>query len=181
MNLFSYWKVTGYLLAGTLLAAATAKPAYADRVEIFVEPPAPEVLAKILYKPRYRSVNNDQVKQADTFGMMINFKFDSTEMLPESLPLLDSVGEMLTLDSARGRALIIEGHTDGKGTEFYNQGLSERRAEAIKKYLVNSFAVDPQRLITVGQGESQLYDGGNPLNPLNRRAEFKPLKNIVVQ
>lgn len=181
MREFRYRGIAGYCLLISLTTFFFSTVIRAQTPTIFVQPPAPEELARILYTPRYRSVGGEQDMQPDTFGMMINFKFDSTEIVADSLPLLDSVGEMLTLESTRKQALIIEGHTDSKGTEFYNENLSKRRAAAIKQYLVASFFIDPKRLVTVGQGESRLYDGGNPLNPLNRRAEFKPLKNITIQ
>jgi len=181
MRVLRYPRVANYCLLIALTTLFFSSVIRAEAPFIFVEPPAPEVLARILYTPRYRSVDGEQVVRPDTFGMMINFKFDSTEIVADSLPMLDSVGEMLTLESTRRQALIIEGHTDAQGTEIYNESLSKRRAAAIKQYLVASFDIDPKRLLTVGQGESRLYDGGNPLNPLNRRAEFKPLKNIIIQ
>lgn len=149
-------------------------------IPIFTQPPAPEELADILYKPRYRSVQGKQEKQPDLFGMMINFELDSTKILPDSLPLLDSVGEMLTLERVKEHALVVEGHTDARGTNAHNQDLSERRALAIKKYLVDSFGVASKRFVTVGQGETKLYDGNDPKNPVNRRVVFRPVKSIVV-
>ncbi len=149
-------------------------------VPVFVTPPTPQALADILFKPRYRSVAGGTEKQANEFGMMINFEFDSTQILPASLPLLDSVGEMLSLKRIENEVLVIEGHTDSSGTESYNSGLSERRAEAIKIYLVDSFGIAAQRLVTLGRGEVDLYDFKQPENPLNRRAVFKPFNNISI-
>ena len=95
--------------------------------------------------------------------------------------MLESLGQMLQIEEYASEAIVIEGHTDAKGSEHYNQGLSERRAEAIRDYLVASFNVFPERLIPVGRGESTLYDGTNPINPVNRRAVFRPLNSVQVQ
>ncbi len=166
-----------FLLSLNLYARS---PDNSPAMPIFVEPPLPQALANILFKPRYRTIEGQSVKEPDMFGMMINFEYDSTRILPESLPLLDSVGEMLTLERVKNEALIIEGHTDAKGTDVYNYDLSERRAQAIKDYLTASFAIEPERMLIIGRGEEELYDGSDPLNPLNRRAVFKPLKNISI-
>lgn len=170
-----------YLLA-IVFAAMFANAGVTKSAEtvLFIAPPAPQELADILFKPRYRSVNGHVQPAENAFGMMVNFSFDSTRILPDSLALLDSVGEMLRLERVANEVLVIEGHTDSTGTERYNHGLSERRAEAIKHYLVESFAIDPQRLVTLGKGEVDLYDLKHPENPLNRRAVFKPLSNISV-
>ncbi|MGI9286872.1 MAG: OmpA family protein [Pseudomonadales bacterium] len=176
VHVFYFALVVFGLVLSNSAQRALAEPA----VTIFTQPPAPEELADILYQPRYRSVQGKREKQPDLFGMMINFELDSIKILPESLPLLDSVGEMLTLERVKDHALVVEGHTDARGTHAHNQDLSERRALAIKKYLVDSFQVSSKRLVTVGQGETKLHDGSDPKNPLNRRVAFRPVKSIVV-
>jgi len=51
--------------------------------------------------------------------------------------------------------LALEGHTDSRGSEAYNQGLSERRAAAVKAKIVEDYGIDPNRITTVGYGESR--------------------------
>lgn len=51
--------------------------------------------------------------------------------------------------------LVLEGHTDYKGTDAYNQDLSERRAAAVKAKLVDMYGLEPSRISTVGYGESR--------------------------
>jgi outer membrane protein OmpA-like peptidoglycan-associated protein len=165
-------------LVALAMAAMNLAVAAPPDAPVFIEPPAPEELAKLLFKPRFRSVGGVQTRQPNLFSMMINFEFDSTRILPQSLPLLDSVGQMLDLPEARGESLVVEGHTDASGAEAYNQTLSERRATAIRDYLVASFGVKAERLIIVGYGKTRPYDGSEPTNPLNRRAAFRPLKAI---
>lgn len=160
-----------------MLSSCAVHAADDSRAPLFVSPPAPEVLADILYKPRYRSANGVVTREPDLFSMMINFEFDSTRILPQSLPLLDSVGQMLKLERTSKESLVIEGHTDSSGAEHYNQNLSERRALAIRDYLVSSFEVREERLIIVGYGKARPFDGSDPTNPLNRRAAFRPLQS----
>ena len=75
----------------------------------------------------------------------------------KSRSFLDSVAEMLLKEEYATRTLIVEGHTDAVGTESGNQRLSERRALAVKEYLVTRYGIDPFRLLPTGKGESELF------------------------
>ena len=70
------------------------------------------------------------------------------------------------------RTVLIEGHTDSVGSDDYNQGLSQRRADAVKSYLVGQ-SVDSSRLNASGKGEySPIGDNGNATGrQQNRRVE----------
>ncbi|MFA6056145.1 MAG: OmpA family protein [Thermodesulfovibrionales bacterium] len=70
--------------------------------------------------------------------------------------------------------ITVEGHTDNIGTEKYNQSLSERRAEAVKKYLVKEGGIDETKISTIGYGKSKpvtLNDTAEG-RAANRRAEI---------
>ena len=110
----------------------------------------------------------------DAVGFNITFGFDSATIEPESLAYLDRMGEMLNLAQAAGRRVIIVGHTDAKGSEAYNLGLSERRAQSVRNYLVLQYKIDPSRLWPLGLGESQPLPGVAPEDGTNRRVEFHP-------
>ena len=146
--------------------------------DIYTSAPSPQEIADKLYKPRYRSIviNDETVRQKDEnlFAMLINFEFDSTTILPHSYPLLDSVGQMMNLESVGKKQIIIEGHTDSIGDSSYNLSLSQRRAQAIKEYLKKHYAVAPERMVITGKGETELYDSNNPKNEVNRRVQFRP-------
>jgi len=70
----------------------------------------------------------------------------------------------------------IDGHTDSRGSDAHNQALSERRAEAVRKFFIEN-GIDPSRLESRGFGESQpAAPNDTPENlRLNRRVEFTPL------
>lgn len=70
--------------------------------------------------------------------------------------------------------LLIEGHTDDVGTNEYNYGLSQRRAEAVVNYLRNTGAIEGKRMITKWYGEDQpIVENSSAQNrSLNRRVEF---------
>ena len=69
--------------------------------------------------------------------------------------------------------IIIHGHTDDVGTVEYNQSLSERRAQAARRYFISHHGIDPSRLIARGHGKSQLLYPNDPTNELNRRVQFE--------
>ncbi len=85
----------------------------------------------------------------------VNFDFDSSEIRPESQPVLDEAVRQLSENPDID--LTVIGHTDSRGTEEYNQALSVRRAEAVYRYLVNH-GINPNRVEVIGMGESQPVD-----------------------
>jgi outer membrane protein OmpA-like peptidoglycan-associated protein len=82
------------------------------------------------------------------------FDFDKATIKPEAASALHSVAEIIK-DKGKGRAMRIEGHTDGKGGVAYNQKLSERRAASVKQWLAQKEAVTPSRMTTQGFGATK--------------------------
>ncbi|WP_319548296.1 OmpA family protein [Desulfogranum marinum] len=103
------------------------------------------------------------------------FDFDKAELKPEFMPLLDHVARIVN-DNPKMN-LQIEGHTDSIGTEEYNQKLSERRADAIKKALVSTYKIEPMRLKSKGFGETKPIASNTTAEgrAKNRRVELTPL------
>ncbi len=105
-------------------------------------------------------------------GMNILFAYDSTDVLPESVPYLQRLGEVLNLPENQGKVIDIIGHTDATGSAAYNQSLSEKRALAVGQYLVDTWHIPVERLGVEGRGESQPLAGTDPNDGVNRRVEF---------
>lgn len=103
--------------------------------------------------------------------LVIYFDFDSAHIQKASEPVLNTLGEALKRDDYRARSFVLAGHTDAKGSADYNQSLSERRAEAVKQYIVRHFKLAPDELLTVGYGFEQLKDRNDPLSGTNRRVQ----------
>jgi outer membrane protein OmpA-like peptidoglycan-associated protein len=102
----------------------------------------------------------------------ILFATNSDRIRPESTPTLEEIGQMLK-EHAELR-IAIEGHTDGDGEEAYNQELSERRAAAVKAFLIQTYGIQDSRLQTAGFGESKpVADNTTPEGKQqNRRVEL---------
>jgi OOP family OmpA-OmpF porin len=101
----------------------------------------------------------------------VNFDFDKSNIRPDAAVILDEAARIL--GSGPGPAVSVEGNTDSIGTEQYNQGLSERRANSVKKYLVEH-GVEESRLSTIGYGESRPIASNQTREgrALNRRVEL---------
>lgn len=83
----------------------------------------------------------------------ILFDTGSDRLRPESTPTLKEIGTML--QKYADLRLLIEGHTDNVGDDASNQTLSERRAAAVMRYLIETFQIDPSRLESRGFGETR--------------------------
>jgi photosystem I P700 chlorophyll a apoprotein A2 len=81
------------------------------------------------------------------------FDFDKYTLLPKAGDTLRKVGQVAA--SYPGSPILIEGHTDGKGTHPYNMKLSENRANSVKAWLVQNASVAGSRISTRGWGETK--------------------------
>ena len=66
---------------------------------------------------------------------------------------------------------MLAGHTDAVGGEEYNQDLSNRRADSVKRYLTEKFGLPADTLVTAGYGKTRLKNANNPSAAENRRVE----------
>ncbi len=82
----------------------------------------------------------------------VNFDFDKATIRPDGVVILEEVVVILKDEPAID--VSVDGHTDGIGSEEYNQRLSERRAQAVRDYLAHK-GISPSRLRTRGFGKSE--------------------------
>jgi OmpA-OmpF porin, OOP family len=105
----------------------------------------------------------------------IHFDFDEAEIMPDALPVLNEISDVMQKNP--GLNMNINGFTDNIGTLEYNQRLSERRAEAAKKYLVDQ-GIDSNRFTingfsyTMPVSSNETEEGRR----MNRRVEFAPFE-----
>jgi len=112
-----------------------------------------------------------EAAQEVVVDMRLNFDIDKYAIKPEMVSEIAKVAEFLRQNS--GVKAQIQGHTDNTGSNQYNQGLSERRANSVKNYLINNFGIDGSRLSAVGYGEERPIADNSTTDgrALNRRAE----------
>jgi len=107
----------------------------------------------------------------------ITFDYNSADISTSSLPSVRALGKALSDPNLRGSTFVVAGHTDAAGGEAYNQDLSERRADSIKRYLVDKFGIASNDLVTVGYGKSKPKDSNAPMDPANRRVQVVNMAN----
>lgn len=124
---------------------ASATPAYQPAPEVapVVAMPAPVVVAAPAPTP---------VAEKVSFASEALFDFDQSTLKPQGKAALDQLlGQLTGMDL---EVIVTVGHTDAVGSDAYNQKLSQRRAEAVKAYLVTQ-GVETNRVYTEGKGETQ--------------------------
>ena len=102
-------------------------------------------------------------------NLTVPFAFDSAALTVPGTADLDALGVALKDPALASTRFRIAGHTDAKGADAYDQALSERRAEAARRY--------QDRLAAIGYGSTQLYDPANPAAAANRRVQVIRLEN----
>jgi outer membrane protein OmpA-like peptidoglycan-associated protein len=116
-------------------------------------------------------------KTKPNIDLEITFDYNSANISQKSMPSVQALGRALTSPDLKGSTFIVAGHTDAAGTEVYNQDLSERRADSIKRYLVDKYSIAGADLVSVGYGKSKLKDPGQPLAEVNRRVQVVNMEN----
>ena len=101
----------------------------------------------------------------------ILFDYNSAEISKSSEQAVEELAKALSDPSLKGSTFMVAGHTDAKGGEGYNQSLSERRADTIKKVLSEEFGINGSDLVTVGYGKSRPKNERDPMDPANRRVQ----------
>jgi len=125
-----------------------------------------------------RSLSTDERSQLETLttnkpniDLEINFDFNSASISRGSTTAVQHLGEALSDPQLKGSTFVVAGHTDGVGSDAFNQELSERRADTIKRVLVEKYHIPASDLVTVGYGKTRLKDTANPADAVNRRVQ----------
>jgi OmpA-OmpF porin, OOP family len=103
--------------------------------------------------------------------MLINFDLDSAKLGPEAQNKLGEFAKALKDNRLKAHTFVVEGHTDASGSEVYNEGLSERRAQSVTAFLLSN-GIESSRISAIGVGETHPRNT-NPYDPVNRRVEMR--------
>ena len=114
----------------------------------------------------------DAVKDMPVQDMEIQFELNSSEISLAARPNIDALGTALQNGQLKSSSFLLAGHTDATGAPAYNQTLSERRAQAVRKLLIDEFKLSAKQFIAVGYGPERLKDAKNPNARENRRVQI---------
>jgi outer membrane protein OmpA-like peptidoglycan-associated protein len=176
-------------LAATLLCALSCWPC----AQLLAQPPAadqepqkvlsneqilqalgPKTATRSLSLPS-RGLARREASEADqSVNLNIPFELNSAALKPQASEQLKQLQLALSSPSLGNNRFIVAGHTDAKGSAEYNKQLSLRRAETVKRFLVEK-GIDAGRLQTVGYGSDKLLSPEHPDDPSNRRVEIRAI------
>jgi OOP family OmpA-OmpF porin len=133
--------------------------------------PAPAPVAVAAVEPVAAPVAAEEPVELVRVELDVKFDFDKAQVKPESYGDIKNLADFM--NQYPQTTTVVEGHTDSKGSDAYNQKLSERRASAVRDVLVNQYGVDASRVNAAGYGESRpvadnATDAGRAVN---RRVE----------
>ncbi len=130
--------------------------------------------------PRSYAVDKDgcpiAIEEVARVELLVNFDFDRSEVKEQYLPEIERVARFM--EQYPDRVVELEGHTDSRGTDAYNLGLSQRRAEAVMAELVGRFGISPSRVSAKGFGESQPIESNDSAQG---RAENRRVITVVIK
>jgi outer membrane protein OmpA-like peptidoglycan-associated protein len=101
----------------------------------------------------------------------VNFDWDKSDITTEAAAILD--GTVAAYQESGSAVVVLAGHTDRSGSDQYNMGLSQRRADAVERYLVSKDVPD-SFILTQAFGETKplVETAGGVREPRNRRVEI---------
>jgi len=151
------------------LTGGTQQPSVSPQDQAFIE----------TLRHRTRSLSLDEsdhvaeiAKTRAKIDLEIFFDYNSSAITAKAEPQLAQLAQALRDPSMDNAVVVLAGHTDARGGDEYNQALSERRAEAVKTYLIQKQNVPAQNLSTAGYGKRDLKNPAQPYAPENRRVQI---------
>ena len=131
--------------------------------------------------PQKRPPIAPDLNQLPAFNVDISFDVDTPIVQPESYQTVGRIADALVHSSLLPYTFLIVGHIEANGKREANAILSQRRADALREILVNTFKISAKRIQSVGLGEEQLLDSARPTAPANNQLQIMTLAKIPEQ
>ena len=123
-------------------------------------------------EPSRRPLIVPELKGLPTFNFNIHFDVDTPIILPDSYETVGRIADAMVNAPMLPYTFLIVGHTDSNGRREANALLSQRRADAIRDVLVNTFKISAKRLQSLGLGEEQFIDSAHPTSAVNLQIQI---------
>jgi outer membrane protein OmpA-like peptidoglycan-associated protein len=107
-----------------------------------------------------------------TFNVAIAFDVDTPIILPESYETVGRIADAMVNAPMLPYTFLIVGHTESNGNRQANVILSQRRADALRDVLANTFKISAKRLMSLGVGEEQFIDQARPASAVNQQIQI---------
>jgi outer membrane protein OmpA-like peptidoglycan-associated protein len=128
--------------------------------------------------PQKRPAIAPDLNKLPAFNVDITFDVDTPIVQPESYQTVGRIADAMVHSSLLPYTFLIVGHIEASGRRENNAILSQRRADAIREILVNTFKIAAKRIQSVGLGEEQLLDANRPNAPVNNQIQIMTLAKI---
>jgi OOP family OmpA-OmpF porin len=116
-----------------------------------------------------------------TFSVAITFDTDTPVVRPESYQALGRIADAMVQASLLPYSFLIVGHMETTGRRENNVILSQRRADAIRDTLVNTFKISSKRIQSLGLGEEQFVDPAHPTSSVNEQIQIVTVAKMPEQ
>ena len=189
------------LLVGGIFLLALAASAFAqnaptrddivaklDKYQSDLELDVPALRQQVTERSKSRSKNEPppqkrppiapDLNKLPTVNVDITFDVDTPIVQPESYQTVGRIADALVYSSLLPYNFLVVGHIEANGKREANAILSQRRADAIREILVNTFKISAKRIQSVGLGEEQLLDYARPTAPANNQIQIMTLAKI---
>ena len=166
---------SGLVLALFSISLAPAFPAGAE--DPLAVKDAEQIEKDLIVRTRGFRPSGVDAPPTGRIDLRVVFEFNSSRLTSSATHQLDQLAIAIRSDSLTSSSFQLVGHTDAKGSAGYNKTLSIRRADAVRRYLIQQHGVSSARLIASGRGEDQLLVPGQPNDGRNRRVEVINLES----
>jgi outer membrane protein OmpA-like peptidoglycan-associated protein len=129
-------------------------------------------------EPSKRPLIVPELKDLPTFTVSIDFDSDTPVVRPSSYQTVGRIADAFVHASLLPYTFLIVGHTDSNGRREANVQLSQRRADAIRDSLVNTFKISSKRVQSLGLGEEQFIDQAHPTSPTNQQIQIVTIGKV---
>jgi OmpA-OmpF porin, OOP family len=187
----------GMAVTSSALHGETAPPARDDIVnalnkfESGPELDIPALRQKIIERSRSRAKNEPEatkrppivpeLRDFPTFNVAIQFDVDTPIILPESYETVGRIADAFVNAPLLPFSFLVVGHSDSNGRREANVILSQRRADAVREVLVNTFKISAKRIQSLGVGEEQFIDQAHPTSPVNLQIQILTVAKLPEQ
>jgi len=120
-----------------------------------------------------------EILNLPTFTVDIHFDTDTPIVRPDSYQAVGRIADALVNAPLLPYTFLIVGHSDSNGRREANAILSQRRADAIRDVLVNTFKISSKRLQSLGLGEEQFVDQARPTSPANLQIQIVTIGKLA--